>query len=218
VSDDIWDGVGDPWREAFELAWESYQAGSPPVGAVVVGPDARVVARGRSRRAETAAPANQLAGSRLAHAEVNALAQLDVDQHAGHELFVTLEPCLLCWAAISIARVPKVRFAGQDPMWQFLGQISGSHPVLADRAYTVTGPLPGPMGTWATLLPLLERLERDPTGLRVDHFRRSVPTLVELARQMVADGTAQGLAAMCLDDAIHEVWDDLQTTPSVRPD
>jgi tRNA(Arg) A34 adenosine deaminase TadA len=77
-----WDEVAPAWREAFELAWQAYVAGSPPVGAVVVDGDGTVVARGRSRRAERHAPANQLAGSRLAHAELNALAALPTDQHA----------------------------------------------------------------------------------------------------------------------------------------
>jgi tRNA(adenine34) deaminase len=83
VHDEMWRDVHAAWRQAFELAWESFVAGSPPVGAVVVAPDGSVVARGRSRRSESMAPHNQLAGSRLAHAEVNALAQLSPDQHDG---------------------------------------------------------------------------------------------------------------------------------------
>jgi tRNA(adenine34) deaminase len=86
---DAWSDLPDPWREAFGLAWESLHAGSPPVGAVVVNSYGEVVARGGSRRAEREAPPNHLAGSRLAHAEVNALAQLNVDQHDDHELYVT---------------------------------------------------------------------------------------------------------------------------------
>ena len=52
----------------------------------------------------------------------------------------------------------------------------------------------------------------------MDHFRRSVPTLVERAHQVVADGTARRLADKCLDDAIQEVRDDLLATPNVRPE
>src|SRR2546425_13270824 len=115
--DQAWEELPSPWLQAFELAWESYRAGSPPVGAVVLGPDGAVVARGRSRRSEGAgsAPPNHLAGSRLVHAEINALAQLPVDHHPGHELYVTLGSCLLCWAGIRIAPVPPVHFAGPGP-------------------------------------------------------------------------------------------------------
>jgi tRNA(adenine34) deaminase len=206
----IWDEVAEPWRKAFALAWESYQAGSPAVGAVVVGPDGEIVSSGRSRRGEAVGLPNQLSGSRLAHAEVNALAQLKVDQHAGHTLYVTLEPCLLCWAALSIARIPSVSFAGEDPMWRFLGELGSSHPILAERACLVTGPMQGPLGAWATLLPLMERLWRDPTGIRVDHYRQSVPSLVEVAERMVSNGTASRIADLTLDEAFGAVWTDIE--------
>ena len=207
----LWAGVDPPWREAFALAWEAYQAGSPPVGAVVVGPDSRVVARGRSRRAERSGPPNQLYGSRLAHAEVNALAQLDVDQHTRCRLYVTLEPCLLCWAAISIARIPEVCFAGEDPMWRFLGDLGDSHAALADRRFTTVGPLAGLLGAWSSLLPLVDRLLRDPTGIRVDHFRTSLPALAELADRLVSDGRAKSMTEMTMSQALASVWDDLQS-------
>jgi len=209
--DQAWEELPSPWLQAFELAWESYRAGSPPVGAVVLGPDGAVVARGRSRRSEGAgsAPPNHLAGSRLAHAEINALAQLPVDHHAGHELYVTLESCLLCWAAIRIARVPLVHFAGQDPQWRFLGQLAGPQPALVDRATSMDGPMAGPFGAWATLLPLVERLWRDPTGIRIDHFRQSVPALVDLAEQIVSDGTAARFIGWTQQEALASIWDDL---------
>ena len=50
-----WTTLPMAWRVAFELAWESLLAGSPPVGAVVVGPNGEIVGRGRSRRAEATA-------------------------------------------------------------------------------------------------------------------------------------------------------------------
>jgi tRNA(Arg) A34 adenosine deaminase TadA len=214
VTEFLWTGASPTWRQAFELAWEGYQAGSPPVGAVVMGPDGKIVACGRSRRAESTAPSNHLAGSRLAHAEINALAQLPPDQYAGCHLFVTLEPCLLCWAAISISHVPMVSFAGEDPMWRFLGDLPTSHPELGARNYSLHGPLAGPLGAWAALLPLLERLVRDPIGARVDHFRNAVPALVDLGERLVADGRAGQFGDMTLDEALASIWDDLHAVAS----
>src|SRR5438552_1432449 len=98
-----WAALSPPWRAAFDLAWESFQAGSPPVGAVVTDRSDRIIGWGRSRRHETVAPVGQLAGSRLAHAEVNALAALPVDHDPELRLYVTLEPCLLCVAAAAIS-------------------------------------------------------------------------------------------------------------------
>lgn len=197
------------WRAAFEQAWEAYTAGSPPVGAVVVDRDGTVIARGRSRRGERAAPPNQLAGSRLAHAEINALAQLGVHQHDGLELRVTLEPCLLCWAAIRIAHIPVVRFAGADPMWSFLSELAETQPAMADRPCQQYGPLLDPLGAWAALLPLIDRLRREPSGVRMDHYRGAVPALVDLAQRLVSDGTADRLGDLALPDAVALVWTDL---------
>ncbi len=64
------------WERALELAWQAFCAGTTPVGAVVLNAEGIVVAEARGRRYETAAPPGQLAGSHVAHAEVNALAQL----------------------------------------------------------------------------------------------------------------------------------------------
>ena len=69
-----WAALEQPWQLAFELAWEAFQAGSVPVGAVVVDPGGDLVTQGRSRSTEPTGPSRQLAGTSLAHAEVNALA------------------------------------------------------------------------------------------------------------------------------------------------
>lgn len=58
------------------LAWEAYRAGSLPVGAVVVDSSSEPVGQARSTRHEDIQVPNQLANTRIAHAEVNALAQL----------------------------------------------------------------------------------------------------------------------------------------------
>src|SRR5207245_9030773 len=137
-------GLTPAWRVAFGDAWDSFRAGRPPVGAVVVDAEGSIVSRGRSRRGERAAGPNQLAGSRLAHAEINALAQLRVDQSEDHHLLVTLEPCFLCAAAIVTCHVRRVSFAGSDPMWRFVGVVRDVDTVLASRWYVAAGPFPGP--------------------------------------------------------------------------
>ena len=66
---EAWQELEEPWRALSQLAWEAYRAGTMPVGAVVAAADGRVVARGRNRIFD--APGTGLAGSRLAHAEVD---------------------------------------------------------------------------------------------------------------------------------------------------
>ena len=119
---DAWQELDEPWRAALELAWEAYLAGTIPVGSVVAAADGTIVARGRNRIFDP--PGHGLAGSRLAHAEVGALAQLPVtDRYRDHVLYSTLEPCLLCTAATLVATVGRIEYAAADP---FGGGCSGS--------------------------------------------------------------------------------------------
>jgi tRNA(Arg) A34 adenosine deaminase TadA len=118
---DDWRELDEPWRASLELAWEAYLAGTVPVGAAVADADGRVVARGRNRIFDS--PGTGLAGSRLAHAEVDALAQLPVtDRYRDHILYSTLEPCLLCAAATLHSTVGRIEYAVGDP---FGGGCSG---------------------------------------------------------------------------------------------
>ena len=84
--------------------------GEVPVGAVVVGP-LGVVARSGNRTRELHDP--------TAHAEVLAIraacALLGEERLVGHDLYVTLEPCPMCAAAISAARVARLYYGASDP-------------------------------------------------------------------------------------------------------
>jgi len=111
---DAWQELDEPWRASLELAWEAYLAGTIPVGSVVAAADGKVVARGRNRIFDP--PGQGLSGSRLAHAEVDALAKLPVtDRYRDHVLYSTLEPCLLCTAATLLATVGRIEYATEDP-------------------------------------------------------------------------------------------------------
>jgi cytidine deaminase len=85
--------------------------GEVPVGAVIVAPDGRVVARAGNRTRGMNDP--------TAHAEVLALraacAAAGSERLPGHDLYVTLEPCPMCAAAISFARIGRLYFGAEDP-------------------------------------------------------------------------------------------------------
>ncbi len=84
--------------------------GEVPVGAVVVRARAIVAAAGNRTR--------ELADV-TAHAEVLAIraasARLGTERLGGCDLYVTLEPCTMCAAAISFARIRRVYYAAHDP-------------------------------------------------------------------------------------------------------
>jgi tRNA(Arg) A34 adenosine deaminase TadA len=97
-------------RRALDLAAEAAAAGEVPVGAVVT--------LGESIVAESR---NAMRGSNdpTAHAEMEvirtAAAKLGTSRLDDCTLWVTLEPCAMCAAAISIARVKALRFGAEDP-------------------------------------------------------------------------------------------------------
>ncbi|SHF43773.1 tRNA(Arg) A34 adenosine deaminase TadA [Loktanella atrilutea] len=98
----------------MQLALAEAQAaggrGEVPVGAVVVGPDG-VLARAGNRTRELHDP--------TAHAEVLAIraacAALGQERLAGCDLYVTLEPCPMCAAAIANARIARLYYGAADP-------------------------------------------------------------------------------------------------------
>ncbi len=97
-------------EDALEQARAAGARGEVPVGAVVVR-DGAVVARAGNRTRELRDP--------TAHAEVLAIrgacAALGSERLGGHDLYVTLEPCPMCAAVISAARIERLYFGATDP-------------------------------------------------------------------------------------------------------
>ena len=114
---DVWEYLSEAWRACVTLAWESYRAGSLPIGAVVADAEGNVLSRGRNRIHEKSGEDGYLLGHRLAHAEVNALITLDYDrcEPAACVLYTTTEPCPLCVGAARMADVGEVRYASREP-------------------------------------------------------------------------------------------------------
>jgi tRNA(Arg) A34 adenosine deaminase TadA len=139
---DAWHELDEPWRAALELAWEAYLAGTIPVGSVVVDAEGNIVARGRNRIFEP--PGHGVSGSRLAHAEVEALAQLPAtERYRDHVLYSALEPCLLCTAATLLSTVGRIEYATIDP---FGGACNGTIDTAHwQRSAPEIGP---PLGGW----------------------------------------------------------------------
>ena len=100
----------DPMILALDAARDAAAAGEVPVGAVVVR-DGRVLAVACNRTLVDRDP--------TAHAEMLAIraacAELGSERLPGCDLYVTLEPCAMCAAAISFARVRRLYFGCDDP-------------------------------------------------------------------------------------------------------
>jgi tRNA(Arg) A34 adenosine deaminase TadA len=181
-----------PWREVLLLGWEAYEAGTIPVGAVVVDETGAVVARGRNRIFDGAFD-GQLAGSRLAHAEVNALSQLPASgTYEALTLYSLLEPCHLCMGAAHAVRIGIVRYAAADPWGGAAGRLVPSedhrfHPLA------VEGPLEHELAGIGELLLVAHFLWRVPDSNVASFYRRTRPELVEAAQALPAPGSGRRL-------------------------
>lgn len=95
--------------EALAEARAAGARGEVPIGAVVV-LDGEIVGRGGNRTREK----NDI----TAHAEIEAIraasTQLGEERLAGADLYVTLEPCTMCAAAISFARIRRLYYGATD--------------------------------------------------------------------------------------------------------
>ncbi|HSL59679.1 MAG TPA: nucleoside deaminase [Acidimicrobiales bacterium] len=203
-----WAALDPAWRRAFELAWEALGAGSIGVGAVVTDVGGEMVAQGRNRVGEVAAPPGQVAGSSLAHAEVNAVAQLPFRARRDLVLTTTLQPCLQCAAAIRFAPIARVRIAGADPLWDGCDDFRSLGPWPARRPPVPSeGPLRDEMGVFATLLARLSPwfAPHIADALR-DHGEGPIHDLAA-ARQ--ADGDVARLRERPVQDALVAWWPDL---------
>jgi tRNA(Arg) A34 adenosine deaminase TadA len=97
-------------RRALDLAAVAAEVGEVPVGAVVTR-DGEIIAEARNAMRGQLDP--------TAHAEMVAIrlaaTRLNASRLDECELWVTLEPCAMCAAAISLARIGKLNFGAEDP-------------------------------------------------------------------------------------------------------
>jgi len=101
--DELW------MKEALALARQASAEGEVPVGAVLILND-KIIGQGWNRPITSHDP--------TAHAEIQALRQ--AAEHLGNyrltgaEMYVTLEPCVMCAGALVHARVARLVFGGRD--------------------------------------------------------------------------------------------------------
>ncbi|MED5388183.1 MAG: tRNA adenosine(34) deaminase TadA [Pseudomonadota bacterium] len=104
MNDEIW------MQRALALAKQAASAGEVPVGAVLVR-DGRVLGEGYNQPITGHDP--------TAHAEVVALRAAAQEQQnyrlPGSTLYVTLEPCTMCFGALIHARVARLVYAASEP-------------------------------------------------------------------------------------------------------
>jgi len=96
---------------ALGAARAAAERGEVPVGAVIIAADGSTLAVAGNRTRELNDP--------TAHAEILAIreacARLGDERLVGADLYVTLEPCPMCAAAIGFARINRLYYGAADP-------------------------------------------------------------------------------------------------------
>jgi tRNA(adenine34) deaminase len=121
-------------QRAIQQAKKAGQHGEVPIGAIVVRAG-EIIGTGFNRRESALDP--------TAHAEmfaIQAAAQrLQNWRLENCNLYVTLEPCLMCAGAIILARIERVIFGCRDPKGGALGTLYDvSHDGRLNHAFSVT--------------------------------------------------------------------------------
>lgn len=130
-SDELW------MRAALAQAEEAEAAGEVPIGAVMLGPDKTLIARGQNRVIRDHDP--------TAHAEIVALrgAGLALKNYRLEQctLYVTLEPCSMCAGAMIHARIGRLVFGAFDPKAGAVGSVLSvlNHPQLNHQIEVTSG-------------------------------------------------------------------------------
>ena len=109
-ADLVGEDKNDPMSLAFAEARSAELRGEAPIGAALVR-EGTVIASAGNRTRELSDP--------TAHAEMivirEAAAKIGSERLLGCDLYVTLEPCVMCAGAISFARLRRLYYAAPDP-------------------------------------------------------------------------------------------------------
>ena len=154
---------------ALVQAREAADKGEVPVGAVV-SCDGEVVGAGHNQREETQSP--------LAHAEIAAIAaasrRLGTWRLTDCDLYVTLEPCVMCVGAILQARIRRLVFGCLDPK---AGAVQSLYRLCEDERLNHRLPVTEGVATEACALLLSEFFAR--LRKKSDHHAERWPSPVE---------------------------------------
>lgn len=213
VMADAWASVAEPWRAALSEAWTAYTRGTIPVGAAIVDPQGTLAAVGRNRIYDEATPsAVQLSGTWVAHAELNAILQLDARRTTGSQgwcIYTTLEPCPLCLGAMTVAfrGTIKVAYAVTDPVGGAIGARESTD--LGRQRRWEIDTLAGPLATLAELLIGAHSQTREPQSRTAQLFAASSWLgLLSEAVPLLSEAAARGETVDSLVDALEDALGD----------
>lgn len=188
------DELEPPFVRCLELAWDACAAGTVGVGAVITDGEATTLAEGRN---QIFADGNHgpLRRTVLAHAETNALAQLDVStDFSTCTVWTSLEPCVMCSGALMMASVGTVRTLAADPFMNGMAAMASVNPWIDD---SWPRPRQQPDAGWsaiARMLALHLAVFWQPTGRVAQHAAAHEPEIYAMLTDHIVRSTLADLA------------------------
>ena len=158
------------------------------------------------------APRGQLAGSWLsgswlAHAELNAIAQIDAERSRmaeGWAVYTTLDPCPMCAGAITVAFRGRVTvgYASEDTTSSGLRVLTDTD--IGRRRQWQVQKLCGPFAVFAELLHAVYTVEARPTRLTAARYREPPwRPLIETTGAVIASGRDRGAS---VERVLATIW------------
>ena len=117
----VWRNSADGYMEqALQFAQQAFKQGEIPVGAVVIDADGKVLAQASNRTMEL--------GCQTGHAELLAIQQACKEINdwrlGGCWLFVTLQPCMMCFGLASLSRLAGIYYGASSSLFGFVAEPS----------------------------------------------------------------------------------------------
>jgi tRNA(adenine34) deaminase len=206
-----WSEVPSIWQECFYQAWEAFQEGSRPIGAVVINENGDIVSKGKS------STLNKLSDSvvfhnELAHAEVNALLKLDNRIHkrvTQYTLYSTLEPCPLCFGAFYMSGIRNLEYAAKDK-YGGSTNLKDTTPYLSRKPIKIHGPYPY-LEQLSILLHIYfdDMIEFNKKSPVHDAMAKDYPEAVTLAKEWVKLGKLKDYQQMKIEEVYDMLMEEL---------
>jgi tRNA(adenine34) deaminase len=206
-----WSEVPSIWQECFNQAWEAFQEGSRPIGAVVINENGDIVSKGKS------STLNELSGSvvfhnELAHAEVNALLKLDNRIHkrvTQYTLYSTLEPCPLCFGAFYMSGIRNLEYAAKDK-YGGSTNLKDTTPYLSRKPIKIHGPY-AYIEHLSILLHIYfdDMIEFNKKSPVHDAMAEDYPEAVALAKEWVKLGKLKEYHQLIIEDVYNMMIEEL---------
>lgn len=124
-------------QEALREAKKAYEKNEVPIGAVIIDAKGNCIGRGHNQVEQEQC--------QIAHAEFQALLQATRSQNNwrldGCTIFITLEPCSMCLAALRLSRVSKIIFGAYSPIFGYTQDKDSFLKIESTDAFSIQGGL-----------------------------------------------------------------------------